>query len=167
MQPQLSPEMLQAAYESRTLHVVTSAPRRDYATRISIQPEVETGGDYLGILLGWVGNRAYQHAALVRSAIAENSLGLGVLRSFFSIVRPWQGRHVHPVNVLKRKVHPSGAHMKSILKRRRLHLSPDQIRCLESISETDNSNLITQAYAGTGKTLMLGVVVEAALENEH
>ena len=61
--------------------MITAAPKRDYSTRITLEPEVDAGGEYLGVVLGWVGNRVYQHAAIVRSAAAENTFGLGALRS--------------------------------------------------------------------------------------
>eukprot|EP00959_Pyramimonas_sp_CCMP1952_P416225 8720649-Pyramimonas_sp.AAC.1 len=62
--PHVSPDILEAAYRSGTLHVVTAAPRKDYATRVTLEPEVDEEGENLGVLLEWVGNRAYQHDAL-------------------------------------------------------------------------------------------------------
>ena len=126
IKPNMTPDKLQEVYQRGTLHVVTSAPRRDYSTRISLEPEVQAGGEYFGVLLNWVGNRVYQHNAMVRSATAENSLGLGILRSAFSIVKPWRGPDVDRVNVMKGKVHPSNEFMREVLAQRRIQLSHDQ-----------------------------------------
>eukprot|EP00959_Pyramimonas_sp_CCMP1952_P317805 6651090-Pyramimonas_sp.AAC.1 len=66
--PHVSPDILDTAYRSGTLHVATAAPKNDYATRITLEPDVAEEGEYLGVLLECVGNRVYQHDALVRSA---------------------------------------------------------------------------------------------------
>ena len=63
---------------------------------------------------------------MVRSATAEHSLGLGILRSAFSIVKPWRGPDVDRVNVMKGKVHPSNEFMREVLAQRRIQLSHDQ-----------------------------------------
>eukprot|EP00959_Pyramimonas_sp_CCMP1952_P194909 4075889-Pyramimonas_sp.AAC.1 len=49
----VSPDILDTAYRSGVLHVVTAAPKKDYATRISLEPEVAEEGEYLGVLLEW------------------------------------------------------------------------------------------------------------------
>ena len=77
------PEFLDVAYQKGTLHVIKAAPKRDYSTRITLEPCLSASGEYLGVMLGWVGSRAYQHTAMVRSAAAEHTLGLGVLRSAY------------------------------------------------------------------------------------
>ena len=105
----------------------------------------------------------YQHAAIVRSAIAENTLGLGVLRSAFSITQPWRGPSIDCVNVLKGHVHPEFAFMQAVLRRRGIQLSHDQRRCMEISNASENSHLKIQAFAGTGKSLVLALLVEAAL----
>ena len=63
MSTSLTPETLEAAYRHGTLHVVQAAPHREYSTRITLEPKVDKFGDYLSVLLHWVGNIAYcQHA---------------------------------------------------------------------------------------------------------
>ena len=79
----VAPANLEAAYQCGALHVITAAPKRDYSTRITLEPEVDAGGEYLGVVLGWIGNRVYQHAAIFCAATAESTLGLGALRSAF------------------------------------------------------------------------------------
>ena len=105
----LTPAILEAAYQSGTLHVVQSAPRHEWATRITLAPKVEKSGDYLAVLLHWVGDVAYGHTAMVRSALAENTLGLGILRSVFKILTPWDGPEVKSTNVLKGNFDPDSA----------------------------------------------------------
>eukprot|EP00959_Pyramimonas_sp_CCMP1952_P117976 2466728-Pyramimonas_sp.AAC.1 len=46
--PHASPDILDTAYRSGTLHVVTAASRKDCATRITLEPEVAEEGEYLG-----------------------------------------------------------------------------------------------------------------------
>eukprot|EP00959_Pyramimonas_sp_CCMP1952_P190080 3976501-Pyramimonas_sp.AAC.1 len=77
--PRVCPDSLEAAYQSGALHVAAAAPRKYYVTRITLEPEVHADGEYLGVILEWVGNRVYQRAPFVRSATAENTLGLGAL----------------------------------------------------------------------------------------
>ena len=69
------------------------------------------------------------------------------------------------MNVLKGKVHPSNEFMKVVLDRRGIHLSDDQKRCMETVDNSDNSQLKIQAFAGTGKSLVLSLLVEAAIED--
>eukprot|EP00959_Pyramimonas_sp_CCMP1952_P081235 1697107-Pyramimonas_sp.AAC.1 len=55
--PRVSPDSLEAACQSGALHVVAAAPRKDCAIRIALEPEVRADGEYLGVILEWVGNR--------------------------------------------------------------------------------------------------------------
>ena len=163
-QSRVRPEVLEVAYQRGTLHVIKAAPKMDYSTRISLEPCLPAAGEYLGVILRWVGNRAYQHTAMVRSAAAENTLGLGVLRSAFFIRRPWRGPSIDCENVLKDRVDPDSTFMKDVLKKRGIHLSEDQKACMRKINSSNNPHLKIQAYAGTGKSLLLSLLVEAALK---
>ena len=158
-----SPDILELAYERGTLHVIKAAPKRDYSTRITVEPCLPVEGEYLGVILGWVGSRAYQHFAMLRSAAADDTLGLGVLRSAFFITQPWRGPSINCQNVLKGHVAPDSPFMKGVLKRRRIHLSADQEQCMWSINGSDKPHLKIQAFAGTGKSLLLSLLVDAAL----
>ena len=157
-------DKLEEAYQRGTLHVIKAAGlKRDYSTHLTLEPPLTEGGEYLGVVLGWVGNRVYQHSAIIRSACAHNTLGLGVLRSAFYITEPWQGPSVDCVNVLKGQVDPSSPFMQTILHQRSIELTEDQIRCMQQIDRSNNPHLKIQALAGTGKSLVLALLVEAAL----
>ena len=154
--------MMQALYREGTLHVIQSAPRRDYAGYITLEPTVASHGDYLAIFLNWAGNVAFQHTAAARCAQSEKSLGLGILRPLFSIVDKWDGpTHGHR-NILKGHFHPDSDAVRKVLKRRGIRLSPDQRQCMIAINDSENPILKIQAYAGTGKTLLVSLAVEIA-----
>ena len=125
-QSRVRPDVLDVAYEKGTLHVIKAAPKRDYSTRITLEPCLPAAGEYLGVILEWVGSRAYQHTAMVRSAAAENTLGLGVLRSAFFITQTWRGPSINCENVLKGLVDPDSTFMQRVLEKRGIHLSEDQ-----------------------------------------
>ena len=116
------------------------------------------------MVLGWVGNLVYQHAAIVRSASAPDTLGLGILRPVFDIQKPWLGAQIECDNMLRGRVHPVSVSTQAALRRREVSLSQDQLQCLEKINESTNPHLSIQAYAGTGKTFLLSLLVEAALK---
>ena len=56
----------------------------DFSTRIMFQPRALKTGDYLVVVLEWVGNLAFQHSALSLTDAGEAPLGLGSLRPFFN-----------------------------------------------------------------------------------
>ena len=157
----------EVAYQKGTLHVIKAAPKRDYSTRITLEPPLELAGEYLGVVLGWVGNRVYQHTAIVLSAGAENTLGLGILRPVFHIWQAWKGKAIDTCNVLHGRVDPSSHVIKSILQKRKITLSHDQETCMRTVNTSMNAHLKIQAFAGTGKTMVLAILVEAALTKPH
>ena len=113
-------------YGRGRLHLITPAPESDYSTRITFEPSVEVAGDYTGIVLGWVGDRVYQHAALLRSCNGEKTLGLGVLRSAFSTSQPSGGVSMEYRNALRGRVHLESHRIRSALASRCIGLSKDQ-----------------------------------------
>ena len=102
----LSEGELQSIFEKGTLHIITSGSLAEYAHRISIKPEMSAPGEYLAVILPWVGNRLFQHQAMVRSASAPQTRGLGILRFAFQILRSWTGEPTTVNNILQGKANP-------------------------------------------------------------
>ena len=122
-------------------------------------------GEYLAVILPWVGNRLFQHQAMVRSASAPQTRGLGILRFAFQILKSWTGEPTTVNNILKGKVNPQSEAMKRILDRRGVSLSSDQITCFEQMNESLFHCMSIQALAGTGKTMVMAIIVEALMQN--
>ena len=89
--------------------MIKAETKKDHSPQITLEPQLEAGGRYVGVVLKWIGDRMYQHAALVRSASAAYTVGLGVLRSAFYITKPWQGPSVDCLNVLNSSLQLSAA----------------------------------------------------------
>ena len=53
-QRQVTTQLLNAAYENGTLHLISIAPKKYYSTRITLEPDLEKSGKYLGVVLGWL-----------------------------------------------------------------------------------------------------------------
>jgi len=123
----ISLELLDLAYQKGSLHVITAAPKRDYSLRITLNPDVSEVGDYLGVVLGWTGNINYQHEAIVKSASAPGSLGLGILRPVFEIRTKWLGPQIVCDNMLNGIAHPDSETIRDVLHRRQVVLSKDQV----------------------------------------
>ena len=160
----LSEGELQNIFEKGTLHIITSGSLAEYAHRISIKPDMSAPGEYLAVILPWVGNRLFQHQAMVRSASAPQTRGLGILRFAFQILKSWTGEPTTVNNILKGKVNPQSEAMKRILDRRGVSLSSDQITCFEQMNESLFHCMSIQALAGTGKTMVMAIIVEALMQ---
>ena len=80
------------------------------------------------------------------------------------MLEAWNGARIECNNMLHGRVHPSSAYVQEVLRRRQVSLSTDQVKCLKKINDSTRSHLSIQAFAGTGKTFLLSLMVEAALK---
>ena len=61
-------ECCQSIWRAGSLHVVRSAPKQRYAPRtVHMDPRCKEGGDYIGMMMHWVGNYFYYHQALLKA----------------------------------------------------------------------------------------------------
>ena len=133
----LNDNELQCIFQRGTLHVITSGGPAQNAQRFSIKPELKAAGEYVAVLLAWVGNRWFQHHAMNIAACLLQTRGLGVLLFLLVIHTRWEGTQTGLENVLRGKLDPESDHMKSMLSRRKLSLSSDQLECLRQMNNTD------------------------------
>ena len=153
-------------YNLGRLYIIKAAPKMDFSTRIMFEPRVLHHGEYIAVVLEWVGNMVFQHQALNRIAHGgEASLGLGILRSLFPCDREWHGAQIHCSNVFYAQVDPEGDNMRRILHQRSMQLSPDQRSCLQFINNEVNPVLSIQAFAGTGKTKVVALLIQVAKQD--
>ena len=59
-------ESCQEAWKKGTLHIIVSAPLQSGSFRMQICPSAPEGGEYIGIVLQWVGDAVFHHAALLK-----------------------------------------------------------------------------------------------------
>ena len=150
-------------WENGTLHVIKAEMKTKHSHQITLEPGFQAKGRYVAVVLKWIGDRMYLHAALVRSASAPGGFGLGVLRPAFHITEPLQGLTLHCHNVLRGQVDPCSDFMRDELDERGIQLSEDQIGCMRTIDKSYNTHLKIEGFAGTGKSLVLSLLVKVAL----
>ena len=62
-------------------------------------------------------------------------------------------------------MHPDSVFMQEALHRRGFDFAEDQKTCLQVLNDSENPHLKIQAYAGTGKTLVVSLSVDATLDD--
>ena len=64
-------------WQEDSKHVIVRAPNgSNYQWRMTIAPPApEKDQEYFGIVLSWCGDMVFQHAALLKAAATQNSLG--------------------------------------------------------------------------------------------
>ncbi len=158
-------EAASTLWKEGSLHILLSAPEVMYANRMSIFPKSTDAGDFVGVLLPWVGDKIYAHEALRKAAANIDDPGLGVLRQCFTII-PKSLAQDRPAGQGKRNV------LRGLLTRtavedlegtRDLTLLDDQRQLLQTINTSDKSILFVPSLAGTGKTTLMMVMLELLL----
>ncbi len=127
-------------------------------------PSTDTG-DFVGVLLPWVGDKTYAHEALRKAAAKIDDLGFGALRQCFTIV-PTSPAQDSPaadrqVNVFRGFLAEMA--VDELEQRRGITLLDDQKKVLQEINKSDQTILSIPSLAGTGKTTLMTVLVELML----
>ena len=148
-----------------TLHILQAGPQTWDSWRLKFLPATTRSDDYVAILLQWSGDVVFQHAALQRAAQRGGDI-LGVLRPLLKVTIPRECKLKQPENLFRGKI--PLAKINEILQARpgtTISLSRDQIACVEYANTTNNPIIKTTALAGTGKTMLVGVMLEAFLQH--
>ena len=152
-------------WEKGALHLILSAPKgNNFSWRMTIAPAAEEGGEYYGIVLDWCGDQLFQHAALLKAMESNEEDVLGVITPLFKILEPLSEPHRR----LGRENVFFGMFTDDLLndleKKRCVKLSPDQRRVLQNISKSRSGVQTIAARAGTGKTKLAGILLEALMD---
>ena len=140
------------------MHVIRSAPKsNNYSWRMTIAPAAKEGGEYFGIVLDWCGDRVFQHAALLKAREEKNVLG--VITPLFRILEPQPEPRPGHNNVFVDLL--SDAAVKKMEEQRGVRLSEDQRVVLQKINTSSSGVQTFAAHAGTGKTVLSGLLLEA------
>ena len=155
-----------------SLQLVEAAPKDEFKWRMTIAPGLENPEDpkdleqeYCGVVLKWVGDRLYHHLAM-RNGFAEvGQEVLGALHACFlfstAAAGPGQGLNalVPRQNAFLGKRGPH--HVQDIARKRGFEISPDQVGALSFTNTAQSPVLVIHALAGTGKSTVAGLIMEA------
>ena len=152
------------------LHLIRSAPKKDYTWRMTIAPgvnvdaweEEEMHKDYYVVVLAWCGDRLYHHQALLKAAQESRDVDMGALHMIYNIEKMYSGDPRE--NILKGKL-PRHV-VDDVAKNRRITLSPDQLGAFDFLNEQQMPVMLIKAMAGTGKSTLATIIVEACYETE-
>ena len=172
-------ERAQGLWRKGSLHLVEAAPKDEYKWRMTIAPGLEVpeelrsrgaGVDfeYCGVMLKWVGDRLYHHTALrngVGAEVGQEVLGALQACFLFSAAAGIPGQGLNALvprqrrNAFLGKVEPRI--VRDIALHQGIDLSPDQEKALSFTHSTESPVLVIHALAGTGKSTVAGLIMEA------
>ena len=161
----------EALWRCGRLHLIRAAPKQDFTWRVTIAPGVnvdtweedEMHKDYYAVVLTWCGDRLYHHEALRKAARGSRDVDLGALQMIYNIERRYDLESPR-VNILRHRL-PRPV-VEEVAKKRRIVLSPDQQQAFEFLNKEEKPVMLIKALAGTGKSTIATIIVEALYENE-
>ena len=167
-----SGERAEGLWRKGSLHLVEAAPKDEFKWRVTIAPGLEVPEDpedlaqeYGGVLLKWVGDRLYHHMAMRNGFEKVGQEVLGALHACFlfskAAVGPGRGLNalVPRRNAFLGKLGPE--EVAEIAGMRGIKISPDQVDALAFTNTAQSPVLVIHALAGTGKSTVAGLIMEA------
>ena len=149
-----SPDLHNVIFKAGTFHVLVSAPRADYARfRMTLAPKSPTCGEHFLVVLPWVGDVLFHHAALRTKQL------LGPVVALFGLNN--RATSTAGENFFNGEIPETSVN--EFEKQQGLKLSPEQRRAVHTINTTPKCIMRINALAGTGKSMIHALILSAIM----